>query len=71
MNLVVSECLDCRAHWRDPMEEDMIMCLHAFSYQSKEWQYQTPNLPTWAQAFTVDAGAKALTLGPSLFGPGV
>jgi len=42
------ECPDCRKPMRDPTESELLLYLHAFSYEGPDWKFET-ELPGWAQ----------------------
>uniref|UniRef100_A0A6B2L5J1 Pseudouridine synthase n=1 Tax=Arcella intermedia TaxID=1963864 RepID=A0A6B2L5J1_9EUKA len=51
---IEAECLDCRATFPDPEPHEMVQYLHAYSYQSHDWQFKTP-LPDWSLEYQLNA----------------
>ncbi|KAH8287904.1 hypothetical protein KR018_006963 [Drosophila ironensis] len=46
-------CCECKIHYRDPGEKDLIMYLHAWKYKGSDWEYKT-ELPNWACETDID-----------------
>lgn len=46
-------CVECKAAYRDPKPQDLVMFLHALKYSGPGWAYETP-LPEWADEHWVD-----------------
>jgi len=44
-----SNCFECKVKFRDPKPDDLVMFLHAWSYQGPDWEFKT-KLPDWADA---------------------
>jgi tRNA pseudouridine synthase 9 len=40
-------CIECRDKRQDPIPEQLVIWLHAFKYQSEDWEYET-QAPEWA-----------------------
>lgn len=43
----VGDCPWCSRDWIDPQPDDLVMWLHALSYEGPDWKFETP-LPKWA-----------------------
>jgi hypothetical protein len=45
-------CLECNVPITntDPKADQLALWLHAYKYSGKDWCFETPNLPLWAQA---------------------
>ena len=54
------DCPWCATHWRDPKPSELVMYLHALSYDGPGWHYATP-MPDWALGATLDTDQPTTT----------